>query len=184
MFVQQYSRTSVNKKIESIYKKVIFAFINYNFTKNMRNLITTVLLALSTLVLNAQNAGDVIKGVWMNGEETAMIRIFKATNGSYAGRIVWLKEPIDLETKKPKLDKKNPDSEKINLPVLTLINLKGFSYNENDKVWENGTVYDPKNGKEYSCKMELKSENVLEVRGFIGLSMFGRTDTWVRQIKK
>ncbi|MDZ7899054.1 MAG: DUF2147 domain-containing protein [Arcicella sp.] len=42
----------------------------------------------------------------------------------------------------------------------------------------------PKNGNDYSCEMKLIDENTLEVRGFIGVSLFGRTDVWKRQIKK
>ncbi|MBU3677788.1 MAG: DUF2147 domain-containing protein [Chitinophagaceae bacterium] len=112
------------------------------------------------------------------------MKIYKTTSGHYAGKIVWLKEPIDPETGKPKLDKRNPDESLRNVPTLGLVNLKGFTYNEEEKEWQNGTVYDPKVGKEYSCKMKLQDANTLDVRGFIGVSMFGRTDTWTRQVKK
>jgi uncharacterized protein (DUF2147 family) len=112
------------------------------------------------------------------------VKIYKTTSGHYAGKIVWLKEPIDPETGKPKLDKRNPDESLRTVPTLGLVNLKGFTYNEEEKEWQNGTVYDPKVGKEYSCKMNLQDANTLDVRGFIGVSMFGRTDTWTRQVKK
>jgi uncharacterized protein (DUF2147 family) len=135
--------------------------------------------------LHAQQADDVI-GVWKNGEGTGLIQIYKTTSGHYAGKIVWLKEPIDPETGKPKLDKRNPDESLRTVPTLGLVNMRGFSFNAEDKIWEDGTIYDPKNGKEYSCKMELnsKNKNKLEVRGYIGVSLFGRTDTWTRQLKK
>ena len=57
-------------------------------------------------------------------------------------------------------------------------------FDEDDKIWIDGTIYDPKTGKEYSCKAEMKKNNVLEVRGYIGVSIFGRTDTWTRMVKK
>jgi uncharacterized protein (DUF2147 family) len=60
----------------------------------------------------------------------------------------------------------------------------GFIFDEEDKQWKDGTIYDPKTGKEYSCKAEMKKNNVLEVRGYIGVSVFGRTDTWTRMVKK
>ncbi len=133
--------------------------------------------------LLAQQKDDII-GNWKNGEGTGVINIYKTTSGHYAGKIVWLKEPIDPETGKPKLDKRNPDESKQSIPTLGLINMSGFVFNEEDKIWEDGNIYDPKTGKEYSCKINLKDKNTIEVRGFIGISLFGRTDTWTRQVRK
>lgn len=127
----------------------------------------------------AQDASNSIIGLWKNGEGTGHIEIYKTTSGHYAGKIVWLKEPIDEETGKPKLDKRNPDKSKRTQPTLGLINLRGFKYDADDKEW-NGHIYDPKNGKDYSCKASLKDANTLKVRGYIGISLIGRTDTWTR----
>ncbi len=128
--------------------------------------------------------GDVIVGNWKNGEGTGIVNIYRTTSGHYAGKIVWLKEPIDPETGKPKLDKRNPDESKRQVPLIGMVNMHGFTYNENDKEWLDGNIYDPKNGKEYSCKMKLKDNNTLEVRGYIGVSIIGHTDTWTRMVKK
>ncbi|HOZ52036.1 MAG TPA: DUF2147 domain-containing protein [Chitinophagaceae bacterium] len=141
------------------------------------------MLLATCFIAKAQNADDII-GNWKNGEGSGIIQIYKTTSGHYAGKIVWLKEPIDPETGKPKLDKRNPDESLRTVPTLGLINLKGFSFDQEDKNWVDGTIYDPKNGKEYSCKAELTSKNVLEVRGYIGVSLLGRTDTWTRMVKK
>lgn len=46
--------------------------------------------------------------------------------------------------------------------------------------WSGGRIMDPKNGKEYKCKIELQDPNTLNVRGFIGFSLLGRTQTWYR----
>lgn len=46
--------------------------------------------------------------------------------------------------------------------------------------WKGGKIMDPKNGKEYKCKIELEDNNTLKVRGFIGFSLLGRTQTWYR----
>ncbi len=119
-------------------------------------------------------AKDPIEHNWYNKEQTAKINIYKATDGKYYGKIVWLKEPN--ENGKPKVDKNNPDDKLRSNPILGLLILKGFSKTE-DKLYENGTIYDPKNGKTYSCKITHKG-NKLDVRGFVGFSMLGRTDTW------
>lgn len=143
-------------------------------------LLLMVLCSLSAL----SQKGDAVIGKWKNGEGTGIVEIYRTTSGHYAGKIIWLKEPIDPETGKPKLDKRNPDESKRAVPTLGLINMHGFTYNEEDKVWEDGHIYDPKNGKEYSCKMELQDNNTLKVRGYIGVSLIGRTDTWTRQVRK
>jgi uncharacterized protein (DUF2147 family) len=58
--------------------------------------------------------------------------------------------------------------------------LSGFAY-EGKNHWKEGRIYDPETGKTYSCKMTLKKPDELEVRGFIGLSIIGRTVVWTRK---
>lgn len=134
-------------------------------------------VSLSALIpLNSNAAADDILGEWYNGTKEAKVQIYK-TGNTYSGKIVWLKEPN--RNGKPKLDDKNPDASKRNNKVLGLVMLRNF-VNTADNKWEKGKIYDPKNGKEYSCEMTLKSPKVLDVRGFIGFSFIGRTDTWTR----
>ena len=140
-------------------------------------------LSLAVVILASftvqQNNPDAIIGIWKNGEGTAHIQIYK--NGDkYQGKIIWLKEPIDPETGKAKLDKHHPDDKNHSRPVMGLINMWGFK-NTGDKEWSGGKIYDPKNGKTYSCKVAMEDNNTLKVRGFIGISLIGRTDTWTRQ---
>jgi uncharacterized protein (DUF2147 family) len=125
---------------------------------------------------------DAIVGVWKTGEGTAMVKIYKSGE-NYQGRVVWLKEPNDPETGKPKLDKNHPDAANHNRPILGLVNIWGFKYTE-DKTWDNGNIYDPKNGNTYSCTIKMINANTIEVRGYIGVSLIGRTDTWTRQVAK
>jgi len=145
----------------------------------MKSILTLLFIVLSAPIVFAQDVANAILGTWKNGEGTGHIEIYKTTSGHYAGKIVWLKEPIDEETGKPKLDKRNPDKSKRTMPTLNLVNLHGFTYDPKDKEW-NGFIYDPKNGKEYDCRAELKDANTLKVRGYIGISLIGRTDTWTR----
>ena len=64
-------------------------------------------------------------------------------------------------------------------PLLGYKILKDFEYS-GKKTWENGTIYDPENGSTYSCTIKLTDKNTIDVRGYIGVSMIGRTDTWKR----
>ena len=61
---------------------------------------------------------------------------------------------------------------------IELTIMEGFSYN--GKIWSGGTVYDPENGKTYKCKLTLRKDGRLEVRGYIGFSLIGRTEIWTR----
>jgi uncharacterized protein (DUF2147 family) len=152
----------------------------------MRKLIFLSVCIFSVFIMLSftakQDEADAVIGVWKNGEGTGMIKITK--NGDkYQGRIVWLKEPNDPDTGKPKLDKNHPDDANHSRPVLGLTNAWGFQY-KGKKVWDDGKIYDPKNGNTYDCTMKLKDANTLEVRGYIGVSLIGRTDVWTRQIAK
>ncbi len=143
---------------------------------------TLVLFLLTTAFSKPTDNPDSLVGVWKTGEGTAMVRIYK--NGEkYQGKIVWLKEPNDPETGKPKQDKNHPDEVNRTRPILGMINIWGFSFKEKD-LWEDGNIYDPKNGSTYSCTIKMINPNTLEVRGYIGVSIIGRTDTWTRQQAK
>lgn len=146
------------------------------------------LLLLSTLFLmnvpaysgdKTSNDPNAIVGTWKNGEGTGMIKITR--NGDkFQGQIVWLQEPNDPETGKPKLDKNHPDKSNHTRQIMGLTNMWGFKYTKAG-VWDGGKIYDPKKGSTYDCTIKLKSDNILEVRGYIGISLIGRTDTWTRQ---
>ena len=143
---------------------------------------TLVLFLLTTSFSTPTDNPDSLVGVWKTGEGTAMVRIYK--NGEkYQGKIVWLKEPNDPETGKPKQDKNHPDEVNRTRPILGMINIWGFSFKEKD-LWEDGNIYDPKIGSTYSCTIKMINPNTLEVRGYIGVSIIGRTDTWTRQQAK
>jgi uncharacterized protein (DUF2147 family) len=123
-------------------------------------------------------------GVWLNGDKDARIEMYKCGE-RYCGKIVWLKEPNypagskDGTPGTPKLDDKNPDSGRKKTPLMGLDIVKDFQ-SVGDDQWKNGTIYDPGNGKTYSSKAKLVSPNDLDLRGFIGISLIGRTERWIR----
>jgi uncharacterized protein (DUF2147 family) len=139
-----------------------------------------LVLATPSLLAVDEHADKVI-GVWKTGSGKGMVKVYKE-NDKYHGKLVWLKEPND-ESGKPKVDKNNSDESQRSRTLLGLVNLRDFKY-KGDKVWEEGRIYDPENGSDYSCEIKMTDDNTLEVRGFIGVSLFGRTDVWKRQVKK
>jgi uncharacterized protein (DUF2147 family) len=125
--------------------------------------------------------GDFLLGVWEPSHGKAKVKISKVGN-KYFGKIVWLKEPtFDDGTKKT--DRNNPDSKMHSTPLLGYTILKDFEYSGKN-VWSNGTIYDPENGSTYNCTIKTKGKSQIEVRGYIGVSAIGRTDTWTKMVKK
>jgi uncharacterized protein (DUF2147 family) len=146
----------------TILKKTILQF----------TLMLSAILGLHTIAM-AQT--DQIEGVWLNEEKDAKIEIYKGRDGKFYGKIIWLKEPVENGT--AKLDKKNPKANLRTQPIVGLLILKKFKRDGND--YEDGTIYDPQNGKTYDANITFKGKT-LALRGYVGISMFGRTTTWER----
>jgi len=132
--------------------------------------------------LSAQDyKADDLLGIWLNEDEDAHIEIYKEGE-LYFGKIIWLKFPIDEETGQPKLDKHNPDPDLQTRPSLGIQLLVNFEWDE-DNEWDEGDIYDPKSGKTYSCYIVMKEYDLLKIRGYIGISLIGKTTYWTR-VKK
>jgi uncharacterized protein (DUF2147 family) len=136
-----------------------------------------LLLFPSQFVMAQTSESDALVGTWLTASGKAHVRITKSGN-YYYGRIVWLKEPLDKDNK-PKVDKNNPDKSKQSDPILGIRLLSGFEF-KGKHTWEEGTIYDPENGKTYQCVITQDNPATLNIRGFIGFSMIGRTEVWKR----
>ncbi len=145
--------------------------------KKIAMLASCILAVLLVTATYTYAQKDRVEGFWLNQEKEAKIEIYKAKNGKFYGKIVWLKEPN--RDGKPKTDINNPKENLRSQPVIGLLILKAFN-KDGDKVYEDGTIYDPKNGKTYSCKITYENDNKLSIRGYVGISMLGRTTTWTR----
>lgn len=152
----------------------------------------------------SSNPGDALLGTWWTDGRTARVEITKyevVKDGKktgewrYRGKICWLKEPNyepgHAEAGQPKRDAKNPDASLRDRKILGLAMLDKFKY-DGEKTWNEGTIYDPKSGKTYNCQITLvepeppanpdapKDPVKLNVRGYVGIPMFGRTTVWTR----
>ena len=132
------------------------------------------LLLGANLMVHAQS--DKIEGVWFNDTKEAKIQIYKGNDGNFYGKIIWLKEP--LRNGKLKVDEKNADKQMQKLPIVNLVILKGLK--KSGEQYIDGSIYDPDNGKTYDCKMTYKGGKTLSIRGYIGISLIGRTTVWER----
>jgi uncharacterized protein (DUF2147 family) len=134
-----------------------------------------LLILLTTLSISGfSQAKDVIIGKYVNASGEAHVDIYKK-NEKYFGKIVWLKNPKN-EQGAIKTDVRNPDDKLKSKPLLGLEILKDFVY-DGDK-WTDGKIYDPKSGKTYSCNITRKTNGDLNIRGYIGISIIGRSEVW------
>lgn len=99
------------------------------------------------------------------------------SGGKFYGKIIWLNSPT--EDGKQRVDANNPDKTKRSNPVIGLIIQTGVKFNGDDE-WKGGDIYDPENGKTYSSYIYLKDKNTLKIRGYVGIFLLGRTETWTR----
>ena len=138
------------------------------------------LLLLSVLFCSFAAFSQVnnIVGSWKTiddktGEEKSIVRIYKATNGKYYGKIEKLFKNPDGKCVNCKDDNKDK-------PILGMIILTDMK--ENGDELDGGSILDPASGKKYSATISYdKDSGKLKVRGFIGFSLVGRNQYWIKE---
>ncbi|MCX5759375.1 MAG: DUF2147 domain-containing protein [Candidatus Hydrogenedentes bacterium] len=148
----------------------------------MRFLIVAIALIGMATVAVAED-GDGILGQWFSKKGDARFE-FTKRDGKYHGHICWEKESVydkkDKEAGRQTHDRNNPDPALRSRPMLGLELLKDFQY-VGEKRYENGTIYNPEDGRTYKAKLTLADPEHLHVRGFIGISLLGGTTVWTRK---
>lgn len=145
----------------------------------MKTLLVLSLAFLFTAAKPVQNfTADSITGDWYSEKKESVIHIEKR-NGKYHGKLAWIREPND-DKGQPKVDSHNPDEKLRSQTLVGLTIIRDLAYDE-DNEWEDGTIYDPRSGKTYSCEAELEDLNTLRLRGYMGFSLLGKTTVWTRK---
>ena len=138
---------------------------------------------LSGFNYSVKYSKDDILGICWNQEKTSKIEVYKVGD-KYHGKIIWLSPEKTFETgskTEPNLDDKNPDEKLRSRKVLGIEILKGLEWDDDE--WDDGEIYDPESGSTYSCYAEFEDDNnlnKLKFRGYIGISLIGRTAYWER----
>ena len=145
----------------------------------MRPQIALLLLfiLLSPLTFSQDRDREGILGTWLTAGGESKVEIYRCDSVTYCGKIIWLRDT--LKEGKPVTDDKNPEDSLKTRPVLGLQILRGFTY-AGDRLWSGGKIYDPKSGNDYSAKMTLVDEQNLDLRGYVVIPLFGRTEKWTR----
>lgn len=119
-----------------------------------------------------------VSGTWVSiddetGVEKSEITLYES-QGKLYGKVKRLLLPED----QGKLCVNCKGAEK-NKPIEGLVIVKGLS--KDGETWTDGKIMDPANGKNYDCTISLENSNTLKVRGYLGFSFLGRTQTWKRK---
>lgn len=132
---------------------------------------------LFMLMANVSVASNSIEGVWITADGDSLIE-FQLQDDQLAGFIAGTIS--DPEYNKPaRYDDLNPDPglrDRALLGLSIFANLKSSGSNK----WR-GEVYDPDSGKTYKCTLTLVDADTLKLRGYVGISLLGRTETWSRK---
>jgi uncharacterized protein (DUF2147 family) len=120
----------------------------------------------------AVRADDAILGRWLTEPRDGIIEITRTADKTYQGRIIGGNAPH-------RLDPHNPDPARRQQELLGQTILQGL-HQDGEGSWSGGTIYDPDSGRTYKCRIELLDRDHLKLRGFIGISLLGRSQTWSR----
>ena len=139
--------------------------------------VAALLLAATVARAEEKAAGDAILGKWWFPKKNGKMEV-RREKGVYFGKVV--------AYDKPALDKYNPDPELAKRPFVGIDMLQDFTYDANKKEWSGGTIYDGDSGKTYSCTLWFEGADTakLNARGYVGISLFGRTEVFDRVTEK
>jgi uncharacterized protein (DUF2147 family) len=141
----------------------------------------TVIASALLMMAGAAFAQATPAGVWKTiddktGTERALVRISES-GGVFTGRIEKLLAP----DAKPDAVCDLCSDDRKDKPVIGLEIVRGVKKSDDANLWDGGTILDAKDGKVYKVRMEpAEGGKKLEVRGYIGMPLLGRTQTWMR----
>ena len=142
-----------------------------------RALTSAVLLFIATVSAAAPNASP--EGYWLTASGHGIIEITRCGAGdTLCGKLAWFRvEPGDPNTQG--LDLKNPNPAERSRPLCGATFMYGFKPTAPDH-WEDGMVYDAESGNTYHATLMLRPDGKLELHGYIGIPLFGRSEIWTR----
>jgi uncharacterized protein (DUF2147 family) len=125
----------------------------------------------------AATAATGIPGVWIDDKGDGAIEIGPCGE-KLCGRIVWVKDPND-DKGKPLVDHFNPEAGKRKRPICGLPVIGGLKKQANGS-WDEGWIYDPKDGKSYDLEVTQKGTDKLQIKGYLGMKFMSETFIWTR----
>ncbi len=118
-------------------------------------------------------------GLWYAERGAAQVRIERCDDG-LCGRVVWLRSPFD-DAGCELRDTRNPDPRLRGRGIVGLEILRGLTESAVEReTWSDGTIYALTTGWTYRCLARTDGDDVLRLRGYVGIRLLGRTTTWRR----
>jgi len=137
-----------------------------------------VFFACTVFLVSAMAYAQSPVGIWKTiddktGKEKSYVKIYETKSGKLQGDVVKILTPgkEDAKCTECEGDRKNKS-----IKGMTIM----WGLEEDGDEWSDGHILDPNSGKQYKCLIKLKGNNTLEVRGYLGVSLLGRTQTWER----
>ena len=148
-------------------------------TRNLRIAAFIVIAAvgLAPMMVAPALAADPL-GTWLTGDKKGKVRIVNC-GGAICGSLVWIDEPLDPETKKPKIDKRNADASKQSRTLLGIPIVLNMKPSSTPQSWE-GDVYNAEDGKTYSGSFTLTGANSAQLKGCVLGGLICKAQTWTR----
>jgi uncharacterized protein (DUF2147 family) len=143
----------------------------------MRRTISTLAALAMAAAMPAHAAPAGPSGIWIDESGRGGIDI-EPCGDKLCGTLVWLKNPLN-EAGQPKTDIHNGDAALRARPLCGLKIMWDFSP-DGDNAWSGGSIYETDSGSVYSSNMHLQDDGTLRVRGYVGISLLGKTQTWTR----
>lgn len=131
---------------------------------------------LGMALMSSAALAGVPEGTWLSEDGGTKVRIANC-GGKLCGTVVWLQEPNDPKTGKPKTDALNPDPAKRSHPMLGLQVVHGLASDGSD-TWS-GRIYNADDGNTYQAHMKVPDANTAKVQGCV-LGLLCKTQTWTR----
>ncbi len=128
-----------------------------------------------------------VMGTWQTASGSAQVKIERCADpasGPICGSVVVLGQPTSADGKpvapEAAVDWRNPDPAKRSQKVLGMTMLWGFKATANPGAFEGGQIYNGSSGKTYTSNITLQPDGKLEVRGYVGVPLFGESQVWTR----
>jgi uncharacterized protein (DUF2147 family) len=137
---------------------------------------TITLAAVGPLAIAPALAAEPV-GTWLTQDQDGQIRITNC-GGAICGALVWMKDPNDPATGRPKTDKNNPDPSKQSRPLQGVEIVLGMKPS-GPNVWS-GDVYNTQDGKTYSGSFTLTGDNTAALKGCVLGGLICKSQTWTR----
>ncbi len=139
-----------------------------------RLLILTAMLVLSAASFAQKLPADKIIGVWESVDSEVKLRFeFYQSEGKYFGKLLYASNMFEADGKTPKKDFKNPDEKLRGRSRYGITNITNLSYKDGEYI--DGNLYNPQEGRNYIVKARLRNANEMDFRGYLGISLLGKT---------